>query len=80
MSLVYESKSKQVAALNESINISNILFQTARVDYIEALFTKRDAFEAEIEQIEFKKEQLTAYVNLYKALGGGWRPVGVVTQ
>lgn len=71
---IYDLKSKQVNALKESITISNILFQAARVDYIETLLTQRDTLEAQVELIEIKKEQLNAYVNLYKALGGGWKP------
>lgn len=73
MTEVYRLKSKQVAALKESIEISNILFQAARVDYVEALITQRDALEAQIELIETKKQLLSSYVNLYKALGGGWK-------
>jgi NodT family efflux transporter outer membrane factor (OMF) lipoprotein len=72
---VYEMKSKQVEALQQSIEISNTLFKAARVDYVEALLTQRDALEAQVELVEVKKQQLSAYVNLYKALGGGWRGV-----
>jgi outer membrane protein TolC len=39
------SKSKQVAALDRSIEISNDLFKSARVDYLEVLLTQRDALE-----------------------------------
>jgi multidrug efflux system outer membrane protein len=70
---MYEAKLKQVEALNESIEISNTLFKAARVDYVEALLTQRDALEAQVELVEVKKQQLSAYVSLYKALGGGWR-------
>jgi outer membrane protein TolC len=70
---VYQLKSEQVAALNEAVKVSNILFQAARVDYIESLFTQRDSLEAQIELIEVKKRQLSAIVNLYKAVGGGWK-------
>lgn len=70
---IYESKRQQVKALNESIEISNVLFKAARVDYVESLLTQRDALEAEVELFEVKKDQLAAYVGLYKALGGGWR-------
>ena len=69
----YEIKSQQVAALTESANISTILFKAARVDYVEALITQRDSLETQVELVEVKKEQLVSYVNLYKALGGGWR-------
>ena len=70
---MYDLKIRQVKALTDSIEISNILFRAARVDYVEALITQRDALEAETELIEIKKRQLAASVDLYKALGGGWR-------
>lgn len=70
---VYTLKTSQVKALNESIEISNVLFKAARVDYIESLMTQRDSLEAQVELVDIKRKQLTAYVNLYKALGGGWK-------
>ncbi|MBL7691082.1 MAG: TolC family protein [Flavipsychrobacter sp.] len=69
----YELKSKQVEALNQSIRISNDLFMSARADYMEILMTQRDALEARFELIETKKQQLTTMVNMYRALGGGWK-------
>lgn len=69
----YETKSKQVDALNQSIRISNDLFMSARADYMEILMTQRDALEARFELIETKKQQLTTMVNMYRALGGGWK-------
>ncbi len=73
LNTIYRLKMRQVKALNASIEISNTLFRAARVDYIEALFTQRDALEAQVELVEIKKQQLTASVNLYRALGGGWK-------
>jgi len=69
----YDLKSQQVDALNTSIDVSNDLFKSARVDYFEVLMTQRDALEAKLELIETKKDQLTAAVNVYKELGGGWK-------
>jgi len=69
----YDLKSKQVEALTKSIDISNDLFKSARVDYFEVLMTQRDALESKLELIETKKEQLNAAVNVYRDLGGGWR-------
>lgn len=66
-------RSQQVDKLTESIEISNTLFKSARADYLEVLTTRRDALESQIELIETKKRQLTAVVNVYQALGGGWR-------
>ncbi|AZI26318.1 TolC family protein [Pedobacter sp. G11] len=68
----YDLKSKQVAALTQSIDISNDLFRAARADYFEVLMTQRDALQSKLELIETKKQQLNAVVNIYHALGGGW--------
>ncbi|WP_431242572.1 TolC family protein [Flavobacterium sp. P21] len=69
----YDLKSQQVDALNKSIDVSNDLFKSARVDYFEVLMTQRDALEANLELIDTKKEQLNAAVHVYRDLGGGWK-------
>ena len=69
----YDLKAKQVQALTESIDISNTLFKSARADYMEVLLTQRDALESKFELVETKKMQMNALVNVYKALGGGWK-------
>lgn len=69
----YELQSQQVDTLARSVDISNILFQSARADYMEVLLTRRDSLEAQVTRIETKKRQLQALVNMYQALGGGWR-------
>jgi outer membrane protein TolC len=40
---------------------------------MEVLLTQRDALESKFELIETKKNQMNAFVNMYKALGGGWK-------
>lgn len=67
-------KTQQVQRLAESVEISTLLFNSARADYLEVLTTRRDSLEAQMELIETKQRQLTATVTLYQALGGGWRP------
>ncbi len=69
----YRLKEEQVALLDESIEISNRLFQSTRAEYLEVLLTQREALEARKELIETKQAQLSATVNLYQALGGGWK-------
>lgn len=69
----YDLKAKQVVALTKSVDISNDLFKSARADYMEVLLTQRDALEAKFELIETQKQKLNATVNIYQALGGGWR-------
>ncbi len=69
----YDLRSQQVAALDQSISVSNDLFKSARVDYLEVLLTQRDALETKLELIDTKRDQLNAVVNVYKSLGGGWK-------
>lgn len=69
----YDLKTKQVDALNKSIEASNDLFRSARADYFEVLMTQRDALEAKLELIETKKDQLSAVTRIYRNVGGGWK-------
>ncbi len=69
----YDLKEKQVLALTTSIDISQNLFKSARADYMEVLLTQRDALEARFELIETRMHQMNARVNIYRALGGGWK-------
>lgn len=73
LSKSYDLKARQVDALTQSIGISTTLFRSARADYMEVLLTQRDAMEARFELIETRMLQMHTHVNLYKALGGGWR-------
>ncbi len=69
----YNLKSQQVDALIKSIEVSNDLFKSARVDYFEVLMTQRDALEAKLELVETQKQLLNATVGVYRNLGGGWQ-------
>jgi multidrug efflux system outer membrane protein len=71
----HDFQTQQVETLARSVEVSKILFQSARADYMEVLLTRRDSLEAERELIETKRRQFEALVNIYQALGGGWRPV-----
>ncbi len=69
---IYTLKSKEVDALNKSIDISSDLFKSARADYLEVLMTQRDALTTRLELIETKLSQLQSVTNIYRAVGGGW--------
>ncbi|MBL7816139.1 MAG: efflux transporter outer membrane subunit [Saprospiraceae bacterium] len=69
----YDIKNKEVETLVKAIDVSNDLFKSARADYFEVLMTQRDALESKLELIEAKKRQFMAVINVYRALGGGWR-------
>lgn len=73
----YAQKVEQVAQLANAIEISNQLFNSGRADYLEVLTTRRESLDAQRELIEIRQQQLNAAVQLYQALGGGWRDESV---
>lgn len=66
-------KGKEVAILTKSIDTVSELFRTNRAGFLEILFAQQNVLQARIAQIEAKQQQFNALVNVYKALGGGWR-------
>jgi multidrug efflux system outer membrane protein len=70
---IHEFKSYQVTALSQAIDASSLLFKTGRADYIEVLLVQQNSLDSKIELIGVKQRQYSALVNIYKALGGGWK-------
>ena len=66
-----ESKKQQMRSLEASVDSATKLFQNARAEYVEVLLAQRELMEAKLQVIETKREQLSAIVNAYQALGGG---------
>jgi NodT family efflux transporter outer membrane factor (OMF) lipoprotein len=66
-----ELKKQQLESLEASVETATRLFQNARAEYVDVLFSQRDLMEARMVLIETKKEQLSAVINAYQALGGG---------
>ena len=66
-----EIKKQQVEALEASVKFASNLYQAARTDYMNVLFSQRDLWDARLVLIETKQQQLSAIVNTYQALGGG---------
>src|SRR5262249_54529412 len=54
-----------------SVEDATQLFRNARTGYIDVLLAQRDLFDARRVLIDTKREQLSAIVNTYQALGGG---------
>jgi multidrug efflux system outer membrane protein len=64
-------KRQQLEALEASIDAANKLFQAARGEYLDVLLAQRDYLDARVTLIETKRQQLSAVVSAYQALGGG---------
>ncbi len=70
---MYKLKTEEVSTLENSISIATDLFKSGRASYFEVLMTQRSALESKLDLVTAKKRQYNASVNIYKALGGGWK-------
>lgn len=66
-------KQSEARLLGEAIGISTSLFRFNRANYLEVLTVQQNALQADLDVIEVQKQQRQTVVNLYKALGGGWK-------
>lgn len=66
-----EIKKRQLESLEVAVDAASKLFMNARVEYLDVLFSQRDLMEARTVLIETKRDQLSAIINTYQALGGG---------
>ena len=62
---------QQKAAANANM-LSKDRYDKGVSSYLEVLETERQLFTVELELSDLTRQYLSAYVNLYKALGGGW--------
>jgi multidrug efflux system outer membrane protein len=69
-----EARGRQVVAASNAARLSRARYDGGVVDYLEVLDSERSQFEAELAESAIRRDALTAYVTLYKALGGGWTP------
>lgn len=66
------ARNKQVKAARKNLELSNARYYDGYVSYLEVLDVQRNLFDAELSLSQLSQQQLTAMVELYKALGGGW--------
>jgi outer membrane protein, multidrug efflux system len=69
----YSLKEQQSNVSEKSVETSTELFKNAKANYLEVLIAQQNSLEAKLELIELRKRQKVAKVNIYKALGGGWK-------
>ena len=74
-----ETYKRQIASVQSQLKAAKNanMLSTERYDkgystYLEVLETERSLFNVQLQYSELKQQYLNAYVNLYKALGGGW--------
>ena len=67
-----EYRRQQLEALQNAVDYSRELLQFGEANYTEVLTAQQNYLAAQLNNVEDRLQQLTAGVNLYRALGGGW--------
>ncbi|HZZ20258.1 MAG TPA: efflux transporter outer membrane subunit [Opitutaceae bacterium] len=71
---VREKQEKAVHAYEEAVALATQRYKAGKASYFEVIQAQNYLFPAQVSLAETRKNQLTSTVQLYKALGGGWKP------
>lgn len=63
----------QVDTLHRAVFNANLLFRGDMANYLEVITAQANALQAELNLVAIQRQQLDAMVELYRALGGGWK-------
>jgi multidrug efflux system outer membrane protein len=67
-----EARSLQAAAAEKALTLSQARYDNGYTSYLEVLDAQRSLFSSELLASSIQQQRLSAFVQLYKALGGGW--------
>ncbi len=73
LSLVRVQEQKAVEAHATSVDLSLQRYSAGKSTYFEVLYNQQELFQAHNALSQVELNQLVAFVQLYKALGGGWQ-------
>ena len=68
----FDVQGRQVDALAMYAHLARLRYEGGYTSYIEVLDAERSLFNAQLSQTQTQAAVLVSYVNLYKAMGGGW--------
>jgi outer membrane protein, multidrug efflux system len=71
-----KEKTRSVDGYREAVHFANTRYLSGLASYFEVLDAQLDLFPAENALAQSQRDQFLAVVNLYRALGGGWKPDG----
>ncbi|GAA3971058.1 efflux transporter outer membrane subunit [Mucilaginibacter dorajii] len=69
-----DARSKQIIALQKSVDYTQELLRySSATNYTDVLTSEQNLLSAQLSGVSDRLQELQAVVNLYRALGGGWR-------
>jgi multidrug efflux system outer membrane protein len=69
----YAIANRRVTVVQRSLKNANLLFKSGMANYLEVINAQSNALQSELDLATIKTAQLNASVELYRALGGGWK-------
>ncbi len=70
---VRERQEQTVKDLQESVDVSLMRYRGGTANYLDVLDSQRSLFQAELTLAQARNNEYQGLVQLYKALGGGWK-------
>jgi len=70
---VRERQEQTVKDLQESVDVSLMRYRGGTANYLDVLDSQRSLFQAELTLAQARNNEYQSLVQLYKALGGGWK-------
>ena len=62
-----------MTASRESVRLSNLRYRGGLDSFLQVLDAGRNLFTSELTLAQLRRQELLSVVQLYRALGGGWR-------
>ena len=69
----FQLSTDQVNLSNSAIGNAKLLYKSGLADYLEVITAQSNLLQAELYNATIQRNQLSAVVELYRALGGGWK-------
>jgi len=62
-----------VQTLDTAISQARLLFRSGLANYLEVITAQSNSLQAQLTRVDIVRQQLSAGVELYRSLGGGWK-------
>ncbi|HEX7846209.1 MAG TPA: TolC family protein, partial [Chitinophagaceae bacterium] len=63
----------QVNLLTQAVGNAQLLFKSDMANYLEVITAQDNALQAQLNLVSIQRNQVSAMVELYRSLGGGWK-------
>ncbi|QNK62720.1 efflux transporter outer membrane subunit [Pedobacter sp. PAMC26386] len=67
-----ELEESRVNTLKQAIKNADMLFKNGMANYLEVITAQSNVLQSELNLMDIERQQLSAMVDLYRSLGGGW--------